>query len=80
MSSLDIVRAWKDAEYRQSLSAAEQVLLPEHPAGGIELTDEELNGVDGAGTAANFTWGCCVYTANFYCIVSVDSCIVPMPG
>ena len=67
MSSFDIVRAWKDAEYRQSLSAEEQALLPEHPAGVIELTDEELNGVDGAGTALNFTGGCCPSNVPSYC-------------
>ena len=44
----DIVRAWKDAAYRQSLSAEEQVMLPENPAGGFELTDAELEAVYGA--------------------------------
>ena len=47
MSNGDIVRAWKDAEYRQSLSAEEQALLPEHPAGAIELTDEALEAANG---------------------------------
>ena len=50
MSNGDIVRAWKDAEYRQSLSAEEQALLPEHPAGSLKLTDEELSQVAGAST------------------------------
>jgi mersacidin/lichenicidin family type 2 lantibiotic len=45
MSTVDIVRAWKDAEYRQSLSEAERAQLPDHPAGLIELTDAELDGV-----------------------------------
>ncbi|HKQ78665.1 MAG TPA: mersacidin/lichenicidin family type 2 lantibiotic [Blastocatellia bacterium] len=47
MKSEDIVRSWKDEDYRLSLSNAEQSLLPDHPAGLIELTDAELNGVDG---------------------------------
>lgn len=42
MSKVDIIRAWKDAEYRQGMSAKDLALLPEHPAGAIELTDEEL--------------------------------------
>jgi mersacidin/lichenicidin family type 2 lantibiotic len=42
-----IIRAWKDPEYRQSLSQEEQALLPENPAGAIELTDEELDMVAG---------------------------------
>ena len=48
MSKGDIVRAWKDAEYRQSLSVEEQALLPEHPAGSIDLADDELDQVAGA--------------------------------
>jgi mersacidin/lichenicidin family type 2 lantibiotic len=38
-----IIRAWKDPEYRQTLNEEEQELLPENPAGAIELTDEELD-------------------------------------
>jgi mersacidin/lichenicidin family type 2 lantibiotic len=42
MSRQDIIRAWKDEEYRESLSEAERARLPEHPAGLIELADAEL--------------------------------------
>jgi mersacidin/lichenicidin family type 2 lantibiotic len=38
-----IIRAWKDPEYRENLSEEERELLPENPAGAIELTDEELD-------------------------------------
>jgi mersacidin/lichenicidin family type 2 lantibiotic len=48
MSPLDIIRAWKDEEYRLSLSDAERALLPEHPAGGIDLADGELHNAVGA--------------------------------
>src|SRR6476619_6013862 len=44
----NITRAWKDAAYRQSLSAEEQAMLPENPAGGFELTDADLEAVYGA--------------------------------
>jgi len=44
----DIVRAWKDATYRQSLSAEEQAILPANPVGEIELSDAELASVQGA--------------------------------
>ena len=47
MSKKDIIRAWKDGEYRQSLSEAERAMLPEHPAGLIDLTDAELATVAG---------------------------------
>ncbi len=59
MSRLDIVRAWKDEDYRNSLSAEDLAHLPEHPAGSIELSDTELVEVAGDGTAANFSLGCC---------------------
>ena len=42
MSQIDVIRMWKDAEYRQSLSAAELARVPAHPAGLIELTEDEL--------------------------------------
>jgi len=47
MSHLDIIRAWKDEEYRLSLSDAERALLPGNPAGLIELPDTELGAVAG---------------------------------
>jgi mersacidin/lichenicidin family type 2 lantibiotic len=49
MRHQDIIRAWKDEEYRLSLSNAERALLPEHPAGLIELTDADLEMVAGGG-------------------------------
>ena len=47
MSKLDIIRAWKDEEYCQSLSADERLNLPQNPAGLIELDDQQLHGVEG---------------------------------
>ncbi len=54
MSTVDIIRAWKDEEYRNSLSKEQRAQLPEHPAGLIELEDAELEAVAGG-------WG---YTIN----------------
>jgi mersacidin/lichenicidin family type 2 lantibiotic len=65
MKTFDIIRAWKDARYRSSLSAEEQALLPEHPAGSIELDEDELNTVIGGlnededRTRKVGTAGCC---------------------
>jgi len=50
MSQKDIIRAWKDEDYRNSLSAAELAALPAHPAGLVEIRDEDVEGVAG-GTA-----------------------------
>jgi mersacidin/lichenicidin family type 2 lantibiotic len=47
MSKVNIVRAWKDAEYRASLEAAEQAKVPAHPAGLIDLTGTEMSDVVG---------------------------------
>ena len=47
MSHLDIIRAWKDPEYRRSLSEAELASLPGHPAGLIELSDTDLDAIAG---------------------------------
>ncbi|HEV2863658.1 MAG TPA: mersacidin/lichenicidin family type 2 lantibiotic [Pyrinomonadaceae bacterium] len=47
MRNDEIIRAWKDAEYRRGLSREELARLPQHPAGVLELTDEELSSVQG---------------------------------
>jgi mersacidin/lichenicidin family type 2 lantibiotic len=36
MAKNDIIRAWKDPEYRSSLNAQECALLPASPAGAID--------------------------------------------
>lgn len=43
MSHKNIIRAWKDEEFRNSLSDEERALLPTNPAGLLELTDEALD-------------------------------------
>ncbi len=48
MKTKDVIRAWKDAGYRQNLSEADQAKLPAHPSGMIELTDADLGVVSGA--------------------------------
>ena len=61
MDTKNIIRAWKDEEYRLSLSAAERTLLPDHPAGFIELTDAEMGHVAGGrlGAAGDTPLGIC---------------------
>ncbi|HET7436172.1 MAG TPA: mersacidin/lichenicidin family type 2 lantibiotic [Thermoanaerobaculia bacterium] len=48
MSKEKIIQAWKNEQYRQTLSAAEQAALPTHPAGLIELDDAALGDASGA--------------------------------
>ena len=54
MSTLDIVRAWKDEEYCETLSDTQRASLPQNPAGIVELTDEQLRAA-GGGAAENTT-------------------------
>ena len=39
MSALNIIRAWKDPDYRRSLTAEQRARLPAHPSGAIEFQD-----------------------------------------
>jgi mersacidin/lichenicidin family type 2 lantibiotic len=50
--NLDIIRAWKDESYRQSLSTEQINTLPANPAG--ELTDTELETVCGGWWGATY--------------------------
>lgn len=47
MSRLDIIRAWKDKAYRNGLSAEQKAMLPENPAGAVELSDAEAATIEG---------------------------------
>jgi mersacidin/lichenicidin family type 2 lantibiotic len=58
MENIDIARAWKDEEYRNSLSEEQKAQLPDNPAGQIELTDEDLNAV--AGGCRSGGWICTI--------------------
>lgn len=48
----NIIRAWKDENFRNSLSKEELTLLPKNPVGIVVLTDAELKSAVGA--ARNF--------------------------
>lgn len=37
MTKINIIRAWKDAEYFASLSAEDQAAVPANPAGTVDL-------------------------------------------
>jgi mersacidin/lichenicidin family type 2 lantibiotic len=47
MSQDQIIRAWKDEQYRLILTEAERAALPENPAGVIDLDDADLDAVGG---------------------------------
>ncbi len=47
MSIKDIVRAWKDRNYRESLSEEQLAQLPSNPVGYVELTEADLSEIAG---------------------------------
>jgi mersacidin/lichenicidin family type 2 lantibiotic len=59
MSHVNVIRAWKDEGYRKGLSDAERALLPENPAGLVELAEEEMNHVDGGEFGPNSNYDIC---------------------
>jgi mersacidin/lichenicidin family type 2 lantibiotic len=54
ISGKDVIRAWKDADYRESLSAEDRAALPNHPAGLVDLSDIELELARGAAAATGW--------------------------
>ena len=71
MSKIDVIRAWKDPEYRSSLSDSQRAKLPENPAGSMSLADSDLDSVVGGYT---FFAGCQPLTDGF------GGCPVSFPG
>ena len=47
LTKQDIIRAWKDADFRNQLSDEQRAALPKNPAGVTELTSAELTEVSG---------------------------------
>lgn len=74
MKKIDTVRALRDAEYRNSLSAAEQAMLPAHPAGASNIEDLTLKSVVGGCTS---TTGCTCGGPPPFGTTRNDSCVPP---
>ena len=58
LTKATIIRAWKDKSFRASLSEEELKGLPPHPSGLIELTDDDLNDVNGGTSTRPFVTAC----------------------
>lgn len=68
MKKIDVVRAWRDEEYRNSLTEEERACLPENPAGMAVVEDSVLKTISG---------GCGGYpnsTAVHSCVVYPEQC------
>ncbi len=74
MSPFKVVRAWKDEEFRHSLSSAEKASLPENPAGLIEWADEWLDDVSGGTSQGSLcSTSCCGSTTGSECQTATQS-------
>jgi len=49
----DIIRAWKDKNFRDSLNEEQRAQLPANPAGLVEIDDEQLVQVAGGAFRSN---------------------------
>jgi mersacidin/lichenicidin family type 2 lantibiotic len=70
----NIVRVWKDEEYRLSLSEGELALLPGNPAGSLELTDAELDLVAGGWRQKKSSGGDKTIKVSVRCFQTVQVC------
>ena len=77
MSRLDVIRAWKDQEYRASLKDSELAMLPAHPAGAVEMPPDDLafagaNEMSYPGVCTCI--GICPYTTDMICFTIEFAC------
>ncbi len=74
MSTAEIVRAWTDKEYRNSLTPEQLASLPENPAGNAEeLVDYELANLSNA-TPQTVWLNCDSSTTRSACTYSGPGC------
>lgn len=57
MPTLDIIQAWKDEAFRDSLTNAQRAVLPGHPSGSIQFQESYL-GEDSMAHAPIYTAHC----------------------
>jgi mersacidin/lichenicidin family type 2 lantibiotic len=47
MSNIDLIRAWNDEEYRDTMSDADRATLQEKMSGMVELSDSDMEALTG---------------------------------
>ena len=70
----DIIRSWKDESYQYGLDANAHALLPDNPAGLIELTDTDLNEIHGGSLITVCSYLPCESLIT-YCLTAITFCI-----
>jgi mersacidin/lichenicidin family type 2 lantibiotic len=68
MSKDNIIRAWRDPEYRSSLNAYQRAMLPANPAGTID--DGKLAEVAGGSLPLSVLFHCPPDSWKFPCTIS----------
>jgi mersacidin/lichenicidin family type 2 lantibiotic len=48
LNKANVIRTWKDPLYRSTLTLEELDQMPDHPAGLVELDDEQLRTISGS--------------------------------
>jgi len=74
MRTEEIVRGWKDGAHQLGLSDGERAFLPDNPAGVIELTDAELNGIHGGSMITVCSFMPCESLIT-YCVTAITFCV-----
>ncbi len=74
MTTTEIVTAWKDEEYRDTLTAEQRAQLPEHPSGLIEFEEPQLEDESLFGPAVHKCKFISNYTATDHCFTHGGQC------
>jgi mersacidin/lichenicidin family type 2 lantibiotic len=67
MKNINIIRAWKDQAYRNSLTPAQRAALPENPAGSLELNAAQAGKVTGGASAVVVSTTSLASKTHFWC-------------
>lgn len=67
---VDVIKAWKDPEYRRSLSKSEFEQLPENPV-GVALDENDMNMIKGGEVA--WTTSGAANTSGWFCSISAEN-------
>ncbi|HKV09602.1 MAG TPA: mersacidin/lichenicidin family type 2 lantibiotic [Thermoanaerobaculia bacterium] len=77
MKKIDVVRAWRDEEYRNSLTEEERACLPENPAGAAVVEDSILKTISGGCGITSTKPAYCYSRDCFPGSTAYDSCVGP---
>lgn len=73
MQPQDVIRAWKDPKYKESLSPEQRDALPDPPADLDKLDDKQLEAAAGGSTPACIAAGAAVVSAAASTATAIDA-------